>query len=892
MPDIIAFNRGRISPLALARTDFKRTALSAEVMTNWLPRALGSMSLRPGQQYIGATMSNNRSVSIPFIYSNSDMARIEITAGQMRVWVNDALVTRPGVTGAITNGDFATDLSGWADHDGAGASSYWANGQMFLLGAVTTSAKRRQQVTVNEVNVLHAVFFDVARGSVTLRIGSTEGGDEYVSETTLRTGNHSIAFTPTGGSFWIEMSNYSSVSAAINGVSISPAGPMTIFPPWAEADLGKIRWDQSGDVLFLACRGYPQTRIERRANGSWSVCAYSSDNGPFRAINISPTTIAPSATTGEVTLTASTPIFRATHFGSLFRLEQTGQTAEINLTGDNQFSDPIRVTGVDGARVFGIIISGTFTATITLQYSVGDPGDWIDAQAGSYTAPVSISYDDTLDNQVIYYRIGIKSGDYTSGSADVVLSYASGTQQGVGRVIQYISPTQVLVGVLEPFGNASATVDWWESYWSERRGWPSAVAFYEGRLWWAGQDRVWGSVSDDFSNFLDSTEGDSGPISRSIGSGPVDNIGWLLALQRLILGAEGELRSARSSSLDEPLTPTNFNLKSISTDGALGVAPIKVGTGGIYASGNRLFEIGYDGSTYDYATAELTQMVPEIGDAGIVRIVIQHKPEKRIHMVRNDGTVGVMAYMRQEDVMAWFDYETDGFVEDACVLPGVDEDQVYYTVRRTVNGSTVRYHEKLAKESQCRGFPDARLADSFRVYQGAATTAINGLSHLEGKTVIAWGWNTVDPFTNSEGEAIGRDLGTFTVTGGAITVPVAVTDCVVGLGYSASYKSAKLAFATADYLCLKKRVQQIGIVARWIHAYGLRYGPDFERMDDLPTVEKWADVDPNDMRLAYDEERFPFHGEWDTDSRICLEAAAPRPVTLMAVLIDMEAKPK
>ena len=78
------FNRGLISPLALARTDIERTALSAETMTNWMPRNLGSMSLRPGSKYIGATASNNAAKFIPFIYSQSDTALVEITDVLMR----------------------------------------------------------------------------------------------------------------------------------------------------------------------------------------------------------------------------------------------------------------------------------------------------------------------------------------------------------------------------------------------------------------------------------------------------------------------------------------------------------------------------------------------------------------------------------------------------------------------------------------------------------------------------------------------------------------------------------------------------------------------------------------------------------------------------------------
>ena len=57
---LVAFNRGRVSQLALARTDIKRIALSAETMTNWVPRVLGSMSLRAGLGYLGSDLKTLR----------------------------------------------------------------------------------------------------------------------------------------------------------------------------------------------------------------------------------------------------------------------------------------------------------------------------------------------------------------------------------------------------------------------------------------------------------------------------------------------------------------------------------------------------------------------------------------------------------------------------------------------------------------------------------------------------------------------------------------------------------------------------------------------------------------------------------------------------------------
>lgn len=871
-----SFNRGLISPLALARTDFKRTALSAETMTNWMPRALGSMMMRPGLGYIGATRNNAAAISIPFIFAVDDTARLELTNEVMRVWVDDELVTRVSVSTSITNGAFDTDLTGWTDLDSGSSTSVWATGgYMELNGTTTGEARRRQQVTVVDVNIRHALDIIIARGPVRIRVGSTAGGDEYISETSLATGRHSLAFTPTGD-FYIDVFSYENYVTLVESIAVASAGTLEITTPWAVDDLANLRWAQSGDIVFVACAGTRQYKIERRAVDSWSVCIYQSDDGPFMIQNTGGVTVTPSGLSGDITLTASASLFRSSHIGSLFRLSQTGQTATVELTGEDQYSDPIRVTGVDGSRAFAVIITGTWVGTVTLQYSVGEVGSWIDATSGSYTANASISYDDTLDNQIIYYRIGIKAGGYTSGTANASLSISSGSQTGIARIWGYTSPTVVNAQVLSNFGKTTATTDWSESYWSDYRGYPSAVAFYEGRLWWAGKDRMWGSVSDSFYSYDDDYEGDAGPINRSIGSGPVDTIYWLLPMQRLLIGAGGQIWSARSSSLDEPLTPTNFNLKPISGQGSASVAGEPLDTNAVFVqrSGVRLFEAAYSADVYDYQATDLAAHVPEIGEPSIVRIAVQRQPETRLHCILSDGSVAILVYDKVEEVQAWVKFETDGVVEDIVVEPGTVEDKITYTIARTINGSTVRYHERWAVESECIGGTLNKQADSF--LSGTGAGSVSGLSHLEGETVVCW--------------ADGEDKGEFTVSGGAI--PQAYSSgYVVGLPYTAQWKSTKLAYGVADYqtaLCAKKKISKLGIVGRNIHPTGLRYGPSFDFLDDMPGIERAEAISDTAVREAYDEEMFSFPGDWDTDSRLCLEASAPRPVTILACVLNLD----
>ena len=164
---LLSFNRGLLSRLGLARIDLNRTSLSAEVMTNWMPRTLGSMMLRPGLEYIDGTNDDFQAKLLPFVFATDDTAQLEITDGLLRVRINDELVSRPSVSAAVTNGGFASDVSGWTDSDESGAASTWlTGGYLALLGTGTNAAIRDQQVAITQTGTEHALRIVIARGPV------------------------------------------------------------------------------------------------------------------------------------------------------------------------------------------------------------------------------------------------------------------------------------------------------------------------------------------------------------------------------------------------------------------------------------------------------------------------------------------------------------------------------------------------------------------------------------------------------------------------------------------------------------------------------------------------------------------------------------------------------
>lgn len=88
-----------------------------------------------------------------------------------------------------------------------------------------------------------------------------------------------------------------------------------------------------------------------------------------------------------------------------------GTIATKTITAENSFTDPVRLTGF-----FNLSIGGTFVATITVQRSFDEMATWQDVD--TFTAPTE---DYGMEPEVCWYRAGVKTGNFTSGSAKVRL---------------------------------------------------------------------------------------------------------------------------------------------------------------------------------------------------------------------------------------------------------------------------------------------------------------------------------------------------------------------------------------------------------------------------------------------------------------------------------------
>ena len=773
---LYSLNAGEVSKIALARVDVAKLRMAAACQVNWLPYVVGPMAMRPGLYYVGEVLGDVPAKLVRFIFSKLDTALIELTANKMRVWVNEALVSRAAVATSI--GDpFFLGLGNWLTTNTTSGAVATVGGGVCTLSCppVGGLAQIQQTVTVSPsaFGIEHAIRVVVTQGPVIFRAGSTLGGADLIPQTTLDTGTHSLAFTPGSSNLCIQIETTDAWSKTLTSCAIEVAGPLVLPTPWGAADLRNIRYDQSGDIIFIGCYGQQQYKIERRAAHSWSTVLFYSNNGPFQASPGIQANLTPGAYSGNTTLTSDRPWFQPGHVGCLFRVFSNGQFNQTILGAQNAFTPAVRVTGVGSTRNYSWTTSGTWTGKLTFQRSYDSAASgFIDVSTATAngTPTFSSSTGGTtgspdLDNVIAWERVGFKGGDYTGGNVTVSSTYAGGGGYGIFRVTGYNSPTSVNIQVLSAFSTLQATTDWVEGDWSAFKGFPTSVAFHEGRLCWFGGNQAWLSASDDFANYADinldgTVTGDGGAINVTLGSGPVDTISWGLSLTRLMLGREQSIMSARSSNFDQPVTPTQIVIRDCSDQGAQRLAAIKAGKRGIFVqqSGRRVYELFFNAQEMDYDDRDLTRLNLDIGSQGFVDIDKTTQPDKMILLPRGDGQAACLLYDVKDEVEAWWRLQTLGVIENVAVLPqGGIEDLVYFVVRRVVNGVTRRFIERLSPRTNCVGGAINQQLDCHVVYQGAPVSTIT-LSHLPNTPVSVW----------ADGQAIGSGM---TNLSGVLTLP-------------------------------------------------------------------------------------------------------------------------
>lgn len=877
---LYSLNGGEVSDDALARLDLERMQFAGSQYINVLPRVVGSMGLRPGLEFL-ADIPYGASEFLEYNYSGGAYFVPVVSDGELRINKDGVFIERADVDTSITDGDFSS-FAGWTDASTGTASADNVGSFLRLIGAPFDRASATQtiSVAVGDRGVEHGLRINVGRGPLYVNLGSTSGGDDLLSGVVLDDGDHSLAFTPTTANIYLELYNEKPRRVRVASCEIDTAGILTLEVPYTADDVPNLRYTQSIDTIFVACKGFQQREIQRRGDTSWGVQRYKVDDGPFSFYN-GIVTLTPDVYEGNGTLTASSAIFKPSMIGRLYRLTQSGQTVLTDFNAEDQQGEYIRITGVGDARKITYAVSGTFVGTWILQVATSDGSDtptgWTDLATG--TAATSTTHTDTDDNVIKYFRFIVEMGAYTSGLIETSVAYAGGSQDGVCRVTDVNSPTEVNIEVLDRFYSLNSTSQWDYSTWSDYDGWPVAVTEFGGRVIWSKVDTAYGTVSDGYYSFDDTIEGDSAPIIRSFNSGGHSGPYWMLGLQRLLAGSDVSEVSVRSSAFDEPLTASNWYPLNASTQGCSNIRAVKTDTDGIYvaADGASLHNLTWDAQAQDYTSSNLTILNQDIFDgATVVSMAVQRKPDTIIWMVLSDGSARALTYQPNESVIAWSRVQTNGNFKNVAVSKGLSQDNVFFSVTR----DSQRRLERLADPRLCIGGQINCLADSYKVFEEDTPQTTFSVPHLEGRDVTVW----------ADGVAIHDRENPYTVTSSEVVLDVAASNVVIGIPYTGIYESTKLAYGAAlgTALFQLKRVSRVGLYFVRTILDGLTVGRDADNLFSFTMTKDDAPIAAGTLHATFEAQMQSFAGDWDSDSRVYIKMKSPYPCTVAGLAIQVK----
>ena len=608
---------------------------------------------------------------------------------------------------------------------------------------------------------------------------------------------------------------------------------------YSVTEIFEINFAQSADVLFIAHKSHEPAKLTRTSTTSFTLADIDFTDGPYLDENISTTTIYASAATGTgINLVASAATFESGHVGALFRFREIIETSHDAWAASTSYAqnDTVRNAG----NVYKKTNSGSHTS--------------------GTTPPVHTT------------------GTETYGSIDWEFQH-SGT--GFVKITGFTSSTQVAADVKSTLpasvvGSSNPTTKWSEGAFSSVRGFPKALAFYEERLFFActthQPQSIFGSVSADFENHTPGTNDDDA-VNVTIASDQVNVIKHLLPgrfLQILTTSAEFTLSGGTGTTA---VTPTNVNVLRETTFGTSQVRPLRAGNSTILVQKGteKVKEITFDLDTDGLLGVDLTVLADHITRGGLTDMIWQQEPELILWFVGADGALIGLTYDRANGTVGWHGHTLggSGVVESITAIPSGAEDQVYLSVKRTINSATVRHIVFLKSINFGTDVADAFFVDSGLTYSGSATTTITGLNHLEGETVqiLADGSAHADK----------------TVSGGTVTLDRSVTKAHIGLGFSSVVKTLRLEAGANDGTSQGKIKRIHGVTARFLDTVGAELGPDTSNLDRIPFRDSSMAMDTAVPMFTGDKE-ISFPAGYDNDAQVVIRQSQPLPMTVVAIM--------
>lgn len=422
-----------------------------------------------------------------------------------------------------------------------------------------------------------------------------------------------------------------------------------------------------------------------------------------------------------------------------------------------------------------------------------------------------------------------------------------------------------------------------ENPFSGARAYPSSITFHEQRSVWGGTlDRpngVWASRSADYEN-MDFSRPARADDAFSIGlvANKVNSVNQLVSHKEGLLAlTSNNIFSIRGANEDYIAASPPPRIRPEVSRGCSRLNPLQVDGVIFYETAKRasVRTIGYRLEDDGIATDDISIFSNHLFDGRrIVDWAYLEKPASIILAVLDDGTVACLTWEREQQIVGWTLWSTDGLVESVCAVTEQGEDRAYFVVSRTIGGESRRFVERLASELW-RDQADACYLDCARTFVNEEPVLIvDHLDHLEGRTVTA----LVD----------GSVIRGLVVAGGSVTLPTPGLKVTIGLPFTAEVTTLPLAIQSGNGWTIARRQKAAKAVVRTIGTRGILAGPNASNM--FPVKEREAEAYGEPTSLTNGDYHVQLAGTSQRETVITVRSEDPLPMHITAIMLEPDVR--
>ena len=679
-----SFVSGELSPLLKGRIDINQYYQAVETADNVVIVPQGGMRRRPGTEFIGECVKGISKMSPTYTMPNG------------------------GTSSVLNDGDDTTTTSTTTT---IGTTDPYVVAKMDLLSAQQiefvdlrqislssgTSSQFKVQYSTDDVTYTDAASVPLlgsnpqnfrllvnqtARYWRLARIGSTDLGAATVTLAGLSLYQESaILSTPRLVDMSVEDDRHYLVEFTRDNIRIyrTPNTRVADIKPTysglTSAEIENIRVAQVENVMLIVGDFAPMRLVNLGTDDDWVI-----DNIPFLNVpqydfddDQSPTPV------NEI------QVMTLGHTGS--GQWKKGDRFEVDIEGI--LSKSISYAGDDdldeqSATVFNI------QKNLQEMPVFGETGVAV-ARTGADQYTITISGESTKDFELF-------SAYVTEGSADHEITFTK-TQSG--------SPRK-------------------EDVWSDTRGYPNSICFYEGRLVLGGTESkpqsIFMSKTGSFFDFDIDDGDDDEAIFATISSRKLNDIVDVYPGRNLQIFTSG----AEFAVTSKPVTPSSISIAPQTAHGANKVEVQDVDGSTLFVDRHGksilsfLYSFNEDAYTTDDRSVLASHLINQPVDMALLAGTASDDANW-LFIVNSDGSATILNTLRSQDINGYTRWNTDGDIKSVCVV----DDELYISVERTINLVTRLFVE--------RWDFDYMLDCSTKAARTGSN--ITGLSHLEAEEV-------------------------------------------------------------------------------------------------------------------------------------------------------------